>query len=642
MAWDEGLIGVHLEIAESDSTRIGILAGPGTGKTKYSLLRRVARLLETSSCQPSEILLLTFTRTAAHDLVAKLSELGSRGADEVAAGTIHAFCFGLLQKEAVLKSTGRIPRMLLEHEERVMLRDLEGGFGGIFERADRLRAFEAGWARAQQDHPGLPTDPTDRSFGAQVLAWLRHHEAMLIGEVVPLAYQFLRNNPMAEELSRFRHVIVDEYQDLNKLEQDLVELLSRNASLCVAGDDDQSIYSFRYAHPEGIVLFVEDEATEDKLITECGRCPAPVLELANNLIGQSSQRSKGSLTCGQTTSGSVHIVQWEGLPEEIDGLTSAIAYDVTSDRREPGDFLVLVNRREVGYRIRQRLTEAGVPARSFFQDDALRRSRDVAASFALLRLLVEPNDRVSLRVWLGHGDNTSRAAAYSRVREAAAEAGVTERELLGRVVAGEEKLAVRAIVDAYRDLVTRLKTLASMSAREVIEELFPGGILDAQLVHELADTALERTDDLRQLFAEMLRSITQPEVPQSPDFVRVMSLHKSKGLTSPVVFIATAIDQVIPTIRGNLSEAEKTNAFDEGRRLFYVALTRCSDELVISSPFRMVLSDALSMGVPPGKIWHEGGEKVTRVLATPYLMELGPVQPDAIRGDEWLRSRTRG
>lgn len=642
MPWDDGLTGVHREIAESDATRIGVLAGPGTGKTTYGLLRRVARLLETAACDPSEILLLTFTRTAAQDLVDKVAALGAPGVDDVYAGTIHGFCFGLLQKEAVLQTTGRVPRMLLEHEQRMMLRDLQGDFGDISEREDRLRAFEAGWARKQSDHPGLASDPDDKSFGAQVLEWLKHHKAMLIGEVVPLAYQYLRNNPKAEELSRFKHVIVDEYQDLNKLEQELIELLARNASLCVAGDDDQSIYAFRYAHPEGIVLFAADPAVEGKIITTCGRCPEPVLKIANNLIEQAGDRSKDPLTCTQPAAGSVNVIQWDGLPDEIEGLAAAIAYDVASEKREPGDFLVLVNRRDVGYRIRAALEDSDVRARSFFQDDALKRSPEAAAGFALLRLLVTPDDRVSLRVWLGLGDSKARSDAYNRVRDAATAKGVTERDILELVLSGEEKLTVRAIVEAYGNLVTRLKTLNDLTPDELIEELFPGDNLDVQLMRELAYAALEETQELDEIFEAMLRALTQPEVPQSPDFVRVMSLHKSKGLTSPVVFVATAVEHVIPTIKAKLSEDEKKKAYEEGRRLFYVALTRCSDELVISGPYKMQLADALGMGVLPGKIWREGPDKikVTRVIATPYLTELGADLPTPIEGEDWLRSRS--
>lgn len=155
MAWDDALTGVHYEIAASDARRIGVLAGPGTGKTTYGLLRRVARLIETGVCKPSEILLLTFTRTAANDLVEKLADLGTPGADSVRASTVHAFCFGTLQREGVLAITGRNARTLLEHERDLMLRDLDGDFGNIRARRKLLHAFEAGWARRDSDHPGL-------------------------------------------------------------------------------------------------------------------------------------------------------------------------------------------------------------------------------------------------------------------------------------------------------------------------------------------------------------------------------------------------------------------------------------------------------------------------------------------------------
>ena len=96
-----------MEIASLDSPRIAILAGPGTGKTSYGLMRRAARLLETDACAPNRILFLTFTRTAGQDLTEKLAALGSPGVDQVRSGTIHGYCLGLIRKEAVLAVTGR-------------------------------------------------------------------------------------------------------------------------------------------------------------------------------------------------------------------------------------------------------------------------------------------------------------------------------------------------------------------------------------------------------------------------------------------------------------------------------------------------------------------------------------------------------
>ena len=353
MSWRDGLTGVHLQIASSNGQRIGVLAGPGTGKTSYGLMRRVARLLE-NGVPGNEVLLLSFTRTAAHDLQGKVADLGVLGADEVRATTLHAYCFGLLGREAVLEITRRKTRPLLDHEADLMLRDLAGDYGDLASRRQRLRAFEAGWARGTDDHPGLAVLPEDRAFEADIVRWLRHHEAMLVGEVVPIAHAYLRDNPASEELRRYRHIVVDEYQDLNRLEQRLIDLLADRdeAALCVAGDDDQSIYGFRFANPSGILDYQERPEVEKFEINVCGRCPRTVLSMANSLIRHAPDRSKPDLVARQEVDGSVAIVQWDDLDDEVDGITAAIAADIQQGRRTPGDVLVLVHRQRHGSRQR--------------------------------------------------------------------------------------------------------------------------------------------------------------------------------------------------------------------------------------------------------------------------------------------------
>ena len=147
---------------------------------------------------------------------------------------------------------------------------------------------------------------------------------------------------MSEELSRYEHLVVDEYQDLNTLEQRLLELLANDAGLCVAGDDDQSIYGFRFANPEGIVRFRDADGVESIEIDVCGRCPRVILDMANELISHAPGRTKPALRALQATDGTVALVQWADLDEEIEGLTAAIAAAVQQGRREPGDILVLV------------------------------------------------------------------------------------------------------------------------------------------------------------------------------------------------------------------------------------------------------------------------------------------------------------
>jgi len=638
MQWDEGIEGPHLAIASSHSARIGVLAGPGTGKTGLGLMRRVARLL-SEGVAPPRILLVSFTRTAAQDLREKVAALGVDGAEAVRATTLHAYCFGLLQRDAVLTITQRNPRPLMRHEADLMLRDLPGDFGDIKERRSRLEAYEAGWARGADDHPGLAVVADDRAFEAATIRWLRHHRAMLIGEVVPLAYNYLRHNPAAEDLQAFDHVIVDEYQDLNFLEQRLLDVLTeRNeANLCVAGDDDQSIYQFRHAHPVGIHRYLEDPNADCHEIWTCGRCPRRVLAIANSLISQAPDRDKPTLEPLDTASeGDVAIVQWADLHEEIEGVVTAIVTDVATERRQPGDILVLTHRRKIGEAIRARLLELGVPAHSFFAEEAVRTSESQEA-LALLRLVCG-DDPVALRVLLGLGDASGRAEAYGALSRHCLDIGITERDALELARGGQRfPVPMRALLSRYEDVVARLASVPT-ELPDLVDALLPGDV-DA-----LADLRVEALDLLpgvstpAELLNELVARITQADIPASPDYVRIMSLHKSKGLTSPVVFIVGAIEGIVPTLRSNLGEDAVADAVAEQRRLTYVAVTRAAEQLVISYCASMEVALAKSMGVRvvSDGIRRRAGELWAPVIASRYLSELGSEAPRPTRGQGWL------
>jgi DNA helicase-2/ATP-dependent DNA helicase PcrA len=322
LAWDDNLEGPGREFAANEAARLRALAGPGTGKT-HSLLRHIARLLE-AGLRGTELLVLTFARTAAHDLEDKLRRLGEQDERyrEIRARTLHAYAFGVLGGEGFLRASDRVPRIALEFERDFLLQDLQGAFDHTLTgRRELTKAFEAAWARAQTDHPGQPVDGLDQSFQDALLGALRWHKAMLVGEVVPLTLAYLRQNPNAPERHGFSHVLVDEYQDLNKAEQVLIDLLSENADLAIIGDDDQSIYAFKHANPEGIREFAQSHpGTADVRFTECRRCPHSVVTLAQTLIQRNPGRIRGLLTArAENPQGDVYNVQWRSIDEEALG-----------------------------------------------------------------------------------------------------------------------------------------------------------------------------------------------------------------------------------------------------------------------------------------------------------------------------------
>ena len=223
---------------------------------------------------------------------------------------------------------------------------------------------------------------------------------MLIGELVPEGLRYLRNNPASPERAAFSHILVDEYQDLNAAEQEFVQLIAQNAQLTIIGDEDQSIYSFKHAHPDGIAEFhLRHPDTADETLDLCRRCPTNIVEMANRLISNNQRRTNRALTpMAQNGNGEAHIVQWQSMEQEAQGLAEFIERHVRSGRVNPGRLLVLAPRRQFGYAVRDALNARGVLAHSFFREEALDGDPTKLArcraqqAFTLLTLAANPED----------------------------------------------------------------------------------------------------------------------------------------------------------------------------------------------------------------------------------------------------------
>ncbi|TXF10369.1 ATP-dependent helicase [Pelomicrobium methylotrophicum] len=630
--WDYGLAGPARRIAELDRSPMRVLAGPGTGKT-FALMRRVARLLQ-GGATPSRILVCTFTRTAARDLQRELEGLGFPGVRQVWAGTIHAFCFSLLSRAEVLGATGRFPRPLLKFEERFLLEDLSGdSFGGIRDRDRRLQAFNAAWARLQSDTPGWPQDPTDRAFHTELVGWLRFHQAMLIGELVPEALRYLRENPASPHRRAFDHVLVDEYQDLNRAEQVLLDLLAEAGHLVVIGDEDQSIYSFKFAHPEGIATFDRDHpGTHDESLDECRRCPRLVVELANSLIANNADRSPRVLRpLPGNPEGEVLVLQWRSIEEEAQGIAEIIRRRIQKRDVEPGKVLVLAPRRQLGYAVRDALNNLGVFAHSFFHEEALDKV-SAQEAFTLLTLLADPEDRVALRCWCGFGSTSLQRGAWARLRQHCETSGESPRAALERLASGALSIPRSGpLVERFRELQQRLDKLAGLRGQALVDVLFPDDQEWANPIRSLAARLEGDNFDAEALREHLRIGITQPELPTDVDYVRVMSLHKSKGLTTDLVVVVGCVEGLIPTLSGG-TPAEQDASVKEQRRLFYVAITRTRRVLILSSVTTLPRDLAHRMGARV----REGSRTHANTIASRFLHELGPSRLAAVRGTDFL------
>jgi len=644
LAWNDDLEGAALRIASCDESPLRVMAGPGTGKS-FSMKKKVHKLLEEDKVEPRKILAITFTRTAAADIIKELGSLGVEGCEDVYAGTLHSYCYRVLMRDEILRSLNRYPRSLvsfpksgiLQFEIAPLLEDLKlyGNFGNKRDMTRRINAFESAWARLQSDNPGWPTDATDKQFHTHLISWLKFHKAMIIGEIIPETLRYLKNNPTCDALSAYEHIIVDEFQDLNKAEQVLIDILSSNAKTFIIGDEDQSIYSFRYAHPEGIREYhTAHPNTHDEPLQECRRCSKSIVRIANALIANNHPGSSDSRLAEfqSNPEGEIHIVQWKNLDEEVENISNYVKYLLVERNYKTEDILILTSRRLIGYRILSKLLSLDIPTHSFYYDELLE-SEEGQIAFTLLSLLANSEDRVSLRYWLGYGSNTWLANQYKKIRDYAEANNLSAKDVLEKLINGEISIdLVSRMKKKYESLLQNLEKLNSLNIYEIFDLLFPEDKEWSKPIRKsILPTILAETS-VQDLQTSIRNLITQPELPEKGEYVRIMSLHKSKGLTSKVVIMPTVVQGLIPTLNGNLEVPEQERLLKEHRRLFYVGITRAKEILILSSIKEMETSLAYRIGAVGSR---RSGANILNI-ASEFISELGPTAPATKLGLDWV------
>jgi DNA helicase II / ATP-dependent DNA helicase PcrA len=645
MAWHDNLNPETpaFQIASSTNPRVRVVAGPGTGKS-FAMKRRVGRLLE-EGVEPSRILPVTFTRVAAEDLHRELVSMGVDRCDEINGTTIHSLALRILMREHALVATGRTPRPLNEFEMKPLESDLAGRHGGIREVRKKIKAYEAAWARLQRDDPGVPRDAADLHFERDLLGWLGFHRAVLIGEVIPYLYEYLRSNPLAPECSEFAHILVDEFQDLNKAEQGVIELMSNNAHVCIVGDDDQSIYSFKHAHPDGILDWQNgNPGVHDLGLELCQRCPTTVVAMANALIGNNGNRlgNRNLRSIPAKGAGLVEIRQYTTIEAEVQAVAQRIQ-DMVTAGTPPGDILVLAQRGVIGTPIFEALIALGVPAKSYYAESELD-AVEAQERFAYLKLLASPDDRVALRWLLGLGSADWRANAYHRIEEYCVQLGTAPWDTLLLLSEG----AVR--IPNTNHLVVRFQQIAAEKDRlsKIIDDLGLAGLTDdlfpddSPSFREIRNLALSMIEivaagDAEGFVRELTSAIAKPEIPSEVTDVRIMSLHKSKGLSAPVTIIAGCVEGLLPK-QPDQAEAEATKraSIEEQRRLFFVGITRVKSSPDLGKPGTLILTycqnmpmaQAMGAGIAPARAAYGNAT----LQASRFIREMGAAAPQPIRG----------
>ena len=560
------------------------------------------------------------------------------GADALRGRTVHSLCMSILMRNHVLPTLGRTPRPLNEFELQPLLEDLGAAFGTKHDRRRHMRAYEAAWARLQHQQPGHVQTPQDLAFEQALVRWLRLHEAMLIGEIIPTTHSYLWNNPGCPERTEFGHILIDEYQDLNRAEQEVLHLLAGRADVCVVGDDDQSIYSFKHAHPDGVRNWSVVNNGQDHAIADCRRCPTSVVSMANSLIANNAQRQPRAMTSFLANGpGNVAIRQYLDQDAEADAVSAKIIQLVGAGVA-PGDIIVLAQRSTFATPVFERLRAAQVPVKSYYAEAPLD-NHAAQRCFALLKLALNPQDRVALRWLLGEGHARWRTNEYVRVLNHCEQTGISPNDALAQMSQGLLRIThTSGLLAQYRTVMADVTALQLVAAN--LAAFMAAWIPNPALVPLLHDVAAQQAAialDLQDFFNLLSTAINEPEVPMEVAEVRVMSLHKSKGLSSPCVFIVGCIEGLLPgAAQPGATPAEISAKLEEDRRLFYVGITRVKADpgtgrpgfLALTSPQTMDLGAARQSGIVP--VTNRGRTAV--LAASRFIRELGPAAPAPVAG----------
>jgi len=585
-----------------------VIAGAGSGKTR-TLVYRVARLVE-SGVPPGQILLLTFTRRAAEEMLARASVLVGGSCDRVAGGTFHSFANTVLRRFG--QAIGLAPRFTIldrsDAEDVVNLLRSRAGLDRRDRRFPRKNAILGVFSMAVNRATTVP-DLIEDSYGhmadhldelvrleEQYTEYKRTQGLVDYDDLLVLLRQLLREHPeVATQLSRtYRFIMVDEYQDTNRLQADIVVgLAAEHCNVMAVGDDSQSIYSFRGANFRNIMDF-GDLFPGTRLITldENYRSTQPILELANVIIDRAPEKYTKVLHTKRESGTRPMLVQCGD--EETQG---RFVCQRILELREEGvsldDMAVLFRSSYHSFDLELELQRHDVPfvKRGGFKFIETAHVKDVLAH---LRIVANPRDAVSWhRVLLlldGLGPKTADGV-FQHVSSAATLNEMTERlarypkqgaytKELGRLVGllaevGSDVLTIDEKVErvvAFYVPMLRHRHPEDFPKREKdLEHFLTIAARYRSLESLLADMALEPPNDS---VGDVLASTVDEGL------LTLSTIHSAKGLEWRVVFVIGMVDGRFPSLYNIRSEDE----VEEERRLLYVAVTRAKDHLYLTYP----------------------------------------------------------
>jgi DNA helicase-2/ATP-dependent DNA helicase PcrA len=584
-----------------------ILAGAGSGKTRV-LTYRIAYLMEERKADLDAILAVTFTNKAAAEMRERIAKLigGQERAPWVS--TFHSACARILRVEGHVLGFDRNFSILDEGDSAaVMRRVLEEAMLPDAPPAELVRA-RIEQAKNEAIGPAAMAARAESDRDARIAELYALYQKRLIAmnamdfsDLQMNVFSLFERHPEVLERwqRRAEHLLVDEYQDTNRVQYLLVRsLAARSGSLCVVGDEDQSIYRWRGADIRNILEFEHDFPNARIFKLEQNyRSTKTILAVAASVIRNNTERKDKTLWTENDAGDPVVYFTGTTEREEGDFIAREIARMVEAGDLRPMDFVVFYRTNAQSRVIEEALVRRRIP---YYIVGGVRfyEQRDVKDLLAYLRVLANPADAVSLERMVATPPRGVGTKTVEAIREIAAREEITAFEAMGRLeivstVALRIAKSAGALYSWMRDLATREP---QMSVREIVSEVVRQSGFETYL-DTLGDAAA-RKQNLAELLtasgafdaeksggglAEFLERVAlvndADQVSTVAGRVALMTLHTSKGLEYPIVFMAGMEEGLFPHSRS----ADSPNEIEEERRLCYVGMTRARRLLYLTN-----------------------------------------------------------
>lgn len=613
--------------AEKIEGPVLILAGAGSGKTR-TVTYRIAHMIKEKNISPLNILALTFTNKAAREMKERAEELiGEENSYNLVVSTFHSFAVRILKTYSERIGYGRNFNIYDVDDQKSIITKIKKEMnikddiapGRIANRISKLKEDGVGLDEvSRQLDLKIPANRLFYDIYKKYDEVLKANNAMDFSDLLLNARRLLDDKYVLDIIqNRYQYIVVDEYQDTNNIQYEIINLIAaKYRNICVVGDEDQSIYAFRGANIENILNFEKDYPDAYTIKLERNyRSTKRILDTANELI-RNNKSSKGKKLWTEGSEGEkIKIFNAKTPYDEAEFIVKEIKAKSKSGV-DYKDMTILYRTNAQSRILEEKLLEGNVPYKIYGGMQFFQR-KEIKDILAYLNLLNNRNDNHNFYRIINVPKRSIGEKTLEKIAEIANERNIPMLDALQFVDETNIRGAVKnTLKDFYNMIQGIYLSLDELSVKEVFDEV----ITKTKYFDSIEDNKEDRVKNIEELLNSIIElekrnphisladyldmvslTASTDEMEENENFVKLMTIHSSKGLEFDYVFIAGMEDGLFPSCSFESSEED----IEEERRLCYVAVTRAKKELYISYASERMTWGQMNYNRKPSRFIYE-------------------------------------